>query len=193
LLPVRSKPFDRCSLGLVLAKDRPPSSSPSVCSWLASRTTSDGLIKPEGRKEPRSPSRNGDACFFPLPPSGGIPRGRQKSSLTPSSAGVADLKAAGRSLPGPRIAIEARQRPGEYNGDHRHLHRVRPSSSGPRKTTTRRPTIASFPVSLNSARPGRKPPATAIANISRSSSTTRVSQRRSTPRWSRSTARRVLP
>lgn len=34
-----------------------------------------------GRQGPRSPSRNGYACFFPLPRRDGIPRGRQKSRL----------------------------------------------------------------------------------------------------------------
>ena len=44
--------------------------------------------------------------LFPLPPSGGIPRGTKK----PSAAVLRDalgLTAAGRSLPGPRTAIEA--------------------------------------------------------------------------------------
>jgi hypothetical protein len=88
-------------------KDRAPRSSSSVRSGLASHATSNGLIRPKGRQRPRSPSRNGYACFFPLPPRGGIPRGRQKSSLTPSSASAAGLTAAGRSLPGPTITIEA--------------------------------------------------------------------------------------
>jgi len=35
---------------------------------------------------PRSPSRNGSAGFFPLPPNSGIPLEKQKSRLPPSSA-----------------------------------------------------------------------------------------------------------
>src|SRR5580693_7545006 len=61
---------------------------------------------PEGRLKPRSPSRNGFSRLFSLPPSGGIPRGTKK----PSAAVLRDalgLTAAGRSLPGPRTAIEA--------------------------------------------------------------------------------------
>ena len=55
---------------------------------------------------PRSPSRNGYAGFFPLPLSGGIPRGTKKPSdgVLRFASG---LTAAGRSLPGPRTAIEA--------------------------------------------------------------------------------------
>jgi uncharacterized protein (DUF736 family) len=49
-----------------------------VCRCRASDATSNGLIRPEGRPKPRSLSRNGYAGFFPLPPSGGIPRGKSK-------------------------------------------------------------------------------------------------------------------
>jgi len=72
----------------------------------ASSATSNGRIRPEGRLEPRSPSRNGFADFFPLPRSGGIPRESKKPSHAVLRA-AAGLTAAGRSLPGPRTAIEA--------------------------------------------------------------------------------------
>jgi uncharacterized protein (DUF736 family) len=69
--------------------------------------------------------------FFPLPLSGGIPRGTKK----PSAAVLRDalgLSAAGRSLPGPRTAIEAamgaaRQQRGRPPW--------RPSVLSPRRTT----------------------------------------------------------
>src|ERR1700722_9587163 len=72
----------------------------------ASDATSNGRIRARGAAAPRSPSRNGYVGFFPLPRSGGIPRGTKK----PSDAVLrfaAGLTAAGRSLPGPRTAIEA--------------------------------------------------------------------------------------
>src|SRR5882757_10315831 len=59
-----------------------------------------------GPAAPRSPSRNGYAGFFPLPRSGGIPREAKKPS-TAVLRRAAGLTAAGRSLPGPRTAIEA--------------------------------------------------------------------------------------
>jgi uncharacterized protein (DUF736 family) len=59
-----------------------------------------------GTASPRSPSRNGSAGFFPLPRSGGIPREAKKPSATVLRC-AAGLTAAGRSLPGPRTAIEA--------------------------------------------------------------------------------------
>src|SRR5260221_407185 len=59
-----------------------------------------------GTAAPRSPSRNGCAGFFPLPRSGGIPREAKKPSATVLRC-AAGLTAAGRSLPGPRTAIEA--------------------------------------------------------------------------------------
>jgi uncharacterized protein (DUF736 family) len=59
-----------------------------------------------GTAAPRSPSRNGYAGFFPLPRSGGIPREAKKPSTAVLRC-AAGLKAAGRSLPGPRTAIEA--------------------------------------------------------------------------------------
>ena len=80
--------------------------SPSVSFAGASHAASNGRIRARGTAAPRSPSRNGSAGFFPLPPSGGIPRGTKK----PSAAVLRDalgLTAAGRSLPGPRTAIEA--------------------------------------------------------------------------------------
>jgi uncharacterized protein (DUF736 family) len=55
---------------------------------------------------PRSPSRNGYGGFFPLPRSGAIPRGTKKPSAAVLRC-AAGLAAAGRSLPGPRTAIEA--------------------------------------------------------------------------------------
>jgi hypothetical protein len=61
------------------------------------------------------------------------------------------------------------------------------------KDNDKAPDYRIFSGAPSSVRPGRRPPATAIAGISRSSSTTRASRRRSTPRWSRSTATRVLP
>src|SRR3984957_17439290 len=72
----------------------------------ASDATSNGRIRARGAAAPRSPSRNGYVGFFPLPRRGGIPRGTKK----PSAAVLrfaAGLAAAGRSLPGPRTAIEA--------------------------------------------------------------------------------------
>ena len=59
-----------------------------------------------GTAAPRSPSRNGSAGFFPLPPNGGIPREAKKPAATVLRC-AAGLAAAGRSLPGPRTAIEA--------------------------------------------------------------------------------------
>jgi uncharacterized protein (DUF736 family) len=50
--------------------------------------------------------RNGSVGFFPLPRKAAF-RAGQKSRLPPSSAGASGLTAAGRSLPGPRTAIEA--------------------------------------------------------------------------------------
>jgi hypothetical protein len=61
---------------------------------------------PEGRQKPRSPSRNGSAGFFPLPQRGVIPRGTKKLAAAVLRC-AAGLTAAGRSLPGPRTAIEA--------------------------------------------------------------------------------------
>jgi hypothetical protein len=52
------------------------------------------------REEGRKCATGGHTPAFSLPPSDGIPRGRQRSSLTPSSASAAGLTAAGRSLPG---------------------------------------------------------------------------------------------
>ncbi|KIU48842.1 hypothetical protein QU41_12835 [Bradyrhizobium elkanii] len=60
-----------------------------------------------GPAAPRSPSRNGSACFFPLPRRGGIPRGKTKKPAAAVLRVAAGLAAAGRSLPGPRTAIEA--------------------------------------------------------------------------------------
>ena len=81
-----------------------------------------------GAATPRSPSRNGYAGFFPLPRSGGIPREAKKPSAAVLRC-AAGLTAAGRSLPGPRTAIEAamvaaRQQNGDHHGYHRHLHCV---------------------------------------------------------------------
>jgi hypothetical protein len=67
---------------------------------------SNGRIRPEGRLKPRSPSRNGFAGFFPLPRRGGIPREAKKPAAAVLRC-AAGLTAAGRSLPGPRTAIEA--------------------------------------------------------------------------------------
>jgi hypothetical protein len=79
-----------------------------------------------GPATPRSPSRNGFACFFPLPRSGGIPREAKKPStaVLRCAAGLT----AGRSLPGARTAIEAamvaaRKQNGDHHGCHRKLHR----------------------------------------------------------------------
>src|SRR5467141_3294723 len=61
---------------------------------------------PEGRLRLDRLPATARPAFFPLPPSGGIPRGTKK----PSAAVLRDalgLTAAGRSLPGPRTAIEA--------------------------------------------------------------------------------------
>ncbi|MDB5605200.1 MAG: hypothetical protein JWP25_2100 [Bradyrhizobium sp.] len=81
-----------------------------------------------GAASPRSPSRNGSAGFFPLPRSSGIPR-EAKKPATAVLRCAAGLTAAGRSLPGPRTAIEAamvaaRQQNGDHHGYHRHLHCV---------------------------------------------------------------------
>lgn len=81
-----------------------------------------------GTAAPRSPSRNGYAGFFPLPRSGGIPREAKKPSAAVLRC-AAGLTAAGRSLPGPRTAIEAamvaaRQQNGDHHGYHRNLHCV---------------------------------------------------------------------
>jgi hypothetical protein len=176
--------------------------SPSVSFAGASHAASNGRIRARGTAAPRSPSRNGSAGFFPLPPSGGIPRGTKK----PSAAVLRDalgLTAAGRSLPRAKDRHRGCDWRGptteeDHHGYHRHLHcggqrlrrigqdahaqlqgKVRPD----RKGHTRRPTIGSSQVPSNAAPPGRRPRGTAIANISRSSSTIRVFRRRSMPRW----------
>jgi uncharacterized protein (DUF736 family) len=72
----------------------------------ASDATSNGRIRPEGRLRLDRLPATATAGFFPLPRSGGIPRGKKKPSAAVLRR-AAGLAAAGRSLPGPRTAIEA--------------------------------------------------------------------------------------
>lgn len=157
-----------------------------------------------GPATPRSPSRNGSACFFPLPPRAAFLAEDKKKPSNAVLRFAPGLTAAGRSLPGPRTAIEAamvaaRQQHGDtmatigtftaaengYTGSVKTLTlNSRRGSSRPRRTTTRRPIFASSQAPLSSLGPrGRRPRGTAIANISRSSSTIRVFLPRSMPRW----------
>lgn len=52
----------------------------------AANATSNGLIRPEDRQEPRSPSRNGCACFFPCREEAAFLAEDKKAGLSPSSA-----------------------------------------------------------------------------------------------------------
>jgi hypothetical protein len=66
--------------------------------------------------------------LFSLPPNSGIPRETKKPSAAVLRC-AAGLTAAGRSLPGPRTAIEAaigaaRRQNGDHHGYHRHFHRI---------------------------------------------------------------------
>lgn len=55
-----------------------PWQSPSVGHGLASNTPSNGLIRPEGRQRPRSPSRNSSRLLFSPAAKRGIPRAKSK-------------------------------------------------------------------------------------------------------------------
>jgi hypothetical protein len=66
------------------------------------------LIRPEGRQAPRSPSRNGSrSAFFLCREGRHSSREVKKAVLSPSSAALWALQAAGRSPPGARGAVEA--------------------------------------------------------------------------------------
>jgi len=72
----------------------------------APHATSNGRIKPEGRlRLDRLPAR-APLVYFPCHQEAAF-LARQITRLTPSSAVLRGLTAAGRSLPGPRTAIEA--------------------------------------------------------------------------------------
>jgi uncharacterized protein (DUF736 family) len=74
--------------------------------WAQPQRNLEWTDQARGPATPRSPSRNGFADFFPLPRSGGIPGEAKKPSAAVLRC-AAGLTAAGRSLPGPRTAIEA--------------------------------------------------------------------------------------
>ena len=73
-----------------------PCAATTIAAMVVSISLFDGRVprnlewtdQARGPASPRSPSRNGYASFFPLPRSGGIPRGKQKSRLPPSSAAL---------------------------------------------------------------------------------------------------------
>src|SRR5580700_4997941 len=91
-----------------------PCAATTIAAMVVSISLFDGRVprnlewtdQARGPASPRSPSRNGFAGFFPLPRSGGIPREAKKPSTAVLRC-AAGLTAAGRSLPGPRTAIEA--------------------------------------------------------------------------------------
>jgi|SRR6267154_4963118 uncharacterized protein (DUF736 family) len=72
----------------------------------APQTTSNGRIGPEGRQCLDRLPATASPAFFPCR-QGAAFLAEQKSRLPPSSASASGLTAAGRSLPGPRTAIEA--------------------------------------------------------------------------------------
>jgi uncharacterized protein (DUF736 family) len=91
-----------------------PCAATTIATMVVSISLFDGRVprnlewtdQARGPASPRSPSRNGYASFFPLPRRGGIPREAKKPSTAVLRC-AAGLTAAGRSLPGPRTAIEA--------------------------------------------------------------------------------------